>query len=48
MARSPAGAVPGEVLEQLLPLVVGEVGEERGPERVAAVWSGWPGWPGTR
>ena len=27
-ARSFPGAVPGEVLEQLIPLIVGEIGEE--------------------
>lgn len=32
--RSPAGAVPGEVLEQLVALVVGEIGESAAPTEV--------------
>jgi hypothetical protein len=36
-ARSPLGAMPGKVLEQLNSLVVGEIGEERRTERVGGL-----------
>ena len=33
-SRSPAGAIPGEVLEELVPLVIGEIGEQRRAHRL--------------
>ncbi len=37
MAGSPPGAVPGQVLQQLVSLVVREIGEERGVLKVGSV-----------